>query len=276
MEVVAAWASVAAVADSIKKIGAWAADVKVAKEERQKLLDGLQRLRTVINSIDERRKSAKPGDEWYEGLLEMIKSSGTFSSNGEYQRNPNQGPETALSKLYVLLAELSTELAPAQGLKKYEQRLRYHWDKNKFDGLLRECARCQDQISFLLDHDHFKLSKAIREDGRETLTHVSEMHSRMIAIEHSQKRQEERQIKEKEELDRGHKAAFEAWLSPLEFQATQGQIVEQAFGTGKWFFDSLVFRHWVKGKPWHLRVHGVPGSGKVRYSIPLAFPALLL
>lgn len=258
MEVVAGVASFTAIADSIVKISAWAVDVKIAKKERQNLVDGLQRLRSVIKIIDERRKNARAGEEWYEGLLEIIRSSGTFSSDGRYEPNPNHKSETALSKLYEILAKLSKELAPAQGLKRYGQRLLYPWDKNKFEALLRDFARCQDEISLFLDHDHFKLSQAIRNDGRETLAHVSEIHSRVTAIDDYQKRQQER----------AEKAAFEDWLSPLEFQATQEQIHEQAFGTGKWFFDSLVFRHWVKGKPWHLRVHGVPGSGKVRDSVP--------
>jgi hypothetical protein len=278
MEVASGAANFIAILECIYKIGVWAKDTKIAETERQKLLDGLGRLDSVIKSIEERVEDARAGDEWYEGLLEMIRSSGKLSSDGKYEPNPNQTSETALSRLYVILHELSAELGPAQGWKKYSQSFHYHWDKNRFEALLREFAKCQKEISFLLDHDHFKLSKAIREDGRETLVHVSEIHSRVTAIEHSQKRQEEHQKRQEEQMvkqqdrqDELDREAFEKWLSPIEFQATQEQIIEHAFGTGKWFFDSLIFRHWVKGKPWHLRIHGAPGSGKVRDLSPFLF-----
>jgi hypothetical protein len=268
MDGVSAVASFASLLEFLYKVTGWAIDTIKAKKERQKLLDGLDRLRSTIKSIDERRKDAKPGDEWYDGLLELVRTSGTLSPEGKYEPNPKHGSETSLSKLYMLLEGLNEELSPAEGLKKYKQRLRYHWDKVKYEQLLKEFARCREEISFILDEDHFKISRAIRQDGKETLHEVSEIRSRMSTLEDYQKRQEERVVKQKDEADR---EAVEKWLSPLEFLARQEELYEQAFGTGKWFLESLAFRHWVKGKPWHLRCYGVEGSGKVRLANELSW-----
>lgn len=260
MDGVSAAASFAALIELTYKVSGWAIDSIKAKKERQKLLDGLNRLRSIVEIIDERRKKANPSDDWYAGLLQLVRISGSLTPEGKYEPNPHEKSETALSKLYMILAELSVELSPAQGLKKYGQRLRYHWDKTKFEGLLGDFERCREEIGFVFNEDQFKISKAIREDGRETLANVADIKSRMSAIEDYQKRQEERLVRQKEEMD---KAAIEEWLSPLEFLARQEKLLEGAFGTGKWFLNSLAFQHWIKGKPWHLRVYGVEGSGKV-------------
>jgi hypothetical protein len=265
MEVFGGVANVISLLDVLKKVGYWVNDTIKADEERQHLLEGLNRLKSIIYRIDERCGNAQPGDAWYEGLHELVRTSGTLTPEGKYQPNPTHGSETSLSKLYMILQELTIELSPVQEskTKRYVQRLRYHWDKNKYEALLRELSRCREEISFILDEDHFKISQAIRQDGKETLLQVSEIKSKMTAIEGYQQLQEERFIKQQAEAD---KSAIEQWLSPLEFLAQQEVIVEQAFGTGKWFLDSLAFQHWVKGKPWHLRVYGVEGSGKVRDS----------
>ncbi len=265
MDVVSAAASVAALLDFTYKVGGWAVDSIKAKKELERLLDGLNRLDTIIKSIDKRHQDARPGDDWNESLLELVRTSGKLTAEGKYEPNPQQKSETALSKLYMILQELSIELSPAQGWKKYGKRLRYHWDKNKFDELLQEFAQCREEIRFILGQDDFKISKVIREDGRETLVQVSEIKSRMSAIEDYQNRQEERLVEQRNEAE---KAKMEEWLSPLQFLARQEQIFEAAFGRGNWLFDSLPFRHWVKGKPWHLRLYGDAGSGKVRHISP--------
>ena len=268
MEAFGGLANVISLLDVLKKVGVWANDSIKAEKERQALLDGLDRLRSIFRKIDQRCKDAQSGDEWYEGLLELVRTSGTLTPEGKYEPNPKHRSETSLSKLYMILQELTVELSPAQGsrTKQYVQRLRYHWDKVKYEGLLREFASCREEISFILDDDHFKISKAIRQDGKETLAQISEIKSRMTAMQDIQQLQEQRFIKQKAEADRD---AIEKWLSPLEFLARQEEIFENAFGTGKWFLESLAFRHWVKGKPWHLRVYGVEGSGKVSNDLDL-------
>jgi hypothetical protein len=280
MDVISGAASFASLLDVAYKLGGWVHDSVKAPKERQKLLDGLDRLRSVIKTIDERRKEANSGDPWYDGLLELIETSGTLTLEGKYEPNPRYTSPTALSKLYIVLEKLSKELSPADGFKKHSQRLRYHWDKTKFEELLREFARCREEISLILDQDNWKLSKAIRQDGAEMLLHVAEIRTRVLEFEHYQKTQDERLVhylKTRDEQlaireEKTIKAAMEDWLSPLEFLARQEEVFEDVFGTGKWFLDSPPFRHWVKGKPWHLRLYGVEGSGKVSTQSPSHAP----
>jgi hypothetical protein len=260
MDGVSSAASFASLLELAYKLTLYTKDVFKAKEERQKLIDGLDRLRSTIERLDDRFRDAKPGDPWSEGILELIRTSGRFTLEGEYEPNPKNKSETPLSRVYIILATLNLELAPSHGVKKYGQRLRYHWDKVKYEGLLREFARCQQDISSVLDEDHFKISKAIREDGKETLVQVNDIGNRLRVIEDRTRRQEEERVKQKEEA---LEEAVERWLSPRDFLSRQEELLEQAFGTGQWFLDSLVFQHWVKGKPWHLRCYGVEGAGKV-------------
>lgn len=244
----------------VVKIGRWAVDAYKAGKERDKLLKGLDSLKSTIERIHNRCRDAKPGDEWYEGILELVRTSGTLTQDGKYEPNPTHQSVTSLSKLYIILEKLSVELSPARGTKKYRQKFWYHFDKTKYERLLEEFARCRNEVSEILDDDHFKISKAIKEDSKHILSEVSEVRSRMTtaddfadirsqmtAIKDSQKRQEEFSAKKKEEAD---KEAVQQWLSPLEFPERQDKIFEQAFGTGQWFLSSLEFLHWVKRQPW--------------------------
>ena len=257
-------ASIVALLDFTEKIIQYAKDVYQFSKERQNFLDGLQAIRFIARRLDDRLRKAQQGDTWYDGLRDLITTSGKFTDDGRYISDPINKSEGPLARLYKIMAQLLAELIPSDPgdrLKKLSQRLTWHWDKNKFEGHLKELVRCRDDVNFVLDQDHFALSKAIKDDTTDTNRQVKEIHTRMSAVEANQSAQQERQRRDEAELER---AAIEKWLSPLEFLGRQDELSGQAFPTGQWLFNSVPFKQWVQGKPWHLRCYGPAGSGKVR------------
>lgn len=256
--------AIVALIDFTEKILTIANDIKNARKDLQKIVDGLKSLDYLIKRLDERRKGANEHDPWFQGLLELERTSGTLTSDWRYVPNPKHKPEGALAQLKITMAELHAKLEP-HGLKKFHfvQRVRWHWDKDSYAGMLNDIARSRSEISDILDQDHFDLSKhhlnvseAAREEGRDTNLQVGEL------INYERKRED----KERREEEKVEKEAIEKWLSPLENLARQKKLFANSFPTGQWLLDSLAFKHWSTGRPWYLRCYGEAGSGKVSHA----------
>ncbi len=256
--------AIVALIDFTEKVLTFANDIKNARKDLQKVVDGLKGLDYLIKRLDERRKGANEHDPWFQGLLELERTSGRLTEDWEYEPNPKHKPEGALAQLKMTMAELHAKLEP-RGLKKYHfvQRVRWHWDKDSFAGILSDIARLRSEISDILDQDHFDLSKhhlkvteAAKIEGENTNRQVGEL------VNYNRKRED----KERREEEKGEKEALEKWLSPLESLARQKELFANSFPTGQWLLDSLAFKHWSAGRPWYLRCYGEAGSGKVSYS----------
>lgn len=256
--------AIVALIDFTEKILTIANDIKNARKDLQKIVDGLKSLDYLIKRLDERRKGANEHDPWFQGLLELERTSGTLTSDWRYVPNPKHKPEGALAQLKITMAELHAKLEP-HGLKKFHfvQRVRWHWDKDSYAGMLNDIARSRSEISDILDQDHFDLSKhhlnvseAAREEGRDTNLQVGEL------VNYERKRED----KERREEEKVEKEAIEKWLSPLENLARQKKLFANSFPTGQWLLDSLAFKHWSTGRPWYLRCYGEAGSGKVSHA----------
>lgn len=256
--------AIVALIDFTEKILTIANDIKNARKDLQKIVDGLKSLDYLIKRLDERRKGANEHDPWFQGLLELERTSGTLTSDWRYVPNPKHKPEGALAQLKITMAELHAKLEP-HGLKKshFVQRVRWHWDKDSYAGMLNDIARSRSEISDILDQDHFDLSKhhlnvseAAREEGRDTNLQVGEL------VNYERKRED----KERREEEKVEKEAIEKWLSPLENLARQKKLFANSFPTGQWLLDSLAFKHWSTGRPWYLRCYGEAGSGKVSHA----------
>lgn len=257
-------ASVVALLDCAEKIITYAVDIYQASKERQKFLDGLQGTRSIVKRLHDRLQAAQQGDTWYEGLRDLVATSGKFTDDGRYVPNPSGKSEGPLARLYKIMAKLLADLVPlvpADRLKRLGQRVTWHWDKEKFAGSLTELMRSRDDINFVLDQDHFALSRAIKEESTDTNRQVKEFNDRMRSLEDINQQHQEQRQRDEDELER---EAIQQWLSPLQFLARQEELFGQSFQTGQWLVDSVAFKQWVQGKPWHLRCYGPAGSGKVR------------
>ncbi len=253
--------AIVALIDFTEKIITIANDIKNAIKELQSIVGGLKSLHYLIQRLDERRKGANEKDPWFRGLLELERTSGKLTADWNYEPNPKYKPEGALAQLKMTMAEIHTKLEP-HGLKKYKfvKRIRWHWEKDSFTGLLSDIARSRSEISDILDHDHFDLAKhhlevagAAKKEGQDTNQQVGEL------VDYKRRRED----RERRDEDDAEKAAIEQWLSPLECLARQKKLFANSFPAGQWLLDSVAFKHWTDGRPWYLRCYGEVGSGKV-------------
>lgn len=257
-------ASIVALLQCTAKVIEIATDMYHFSKERQDFLDGLHGVRSVAQRLDQRLCKAQQGDTWYEGLRELVATSGKLTDDGRYLPSPTIKSEGPLARLYKIMARLWAEFIPsepADRLKRLVQRTTWHWDKIKYETDLKDLLRCRDDVNFVLDQDHFALSKAIKDDTRDTNRHVREINDRMTSLEEIQWKLHEQRQRDEAQLER---EAIADWLSPLEFLGRQEELFGQAFPTGQWMVESVVFQQWVQGKPWHLRCYGPAGSGKVQ------------
>jgi hypothetical protein len=55
-------------------------------------------------------------------------------------------------------------------------------------------------------------------------------------------------------------------LGNLDFASKQEKLLESRLVTGTWLAEHDVFKRWIDGVKWDLRLYGEAGIGKVRYS----------
>ncbi|KAI9700941.1 MAG: hypothetical protein M1820_006586 [Bogoriella megaspora] len=272
MDGASAAASIIAIWQFTEVIIKFAHDTIKAPEEYQKLASELESIRFVLKKLQAREDEAQkqPGITYYNGILQL--------------RHPD-GP---LARLKATAETFADELRPREGYKHKIQRLRYHWDKKKFEEYLDDIDRYDNQIGRILDGDQFELSlhsQASIEEvqgkvnatyvlGQETnaLAHMlidssseqglalRDVADRMESLEFGQQDERERARKKEEEQE---KEDILRWLSPLKSLDKQRQLLEGSFRTGNWFLEeSIEFRKWQEGRPWPLYAQGEPGSGK--------------
>ena len=253
--------AVVALLDFTEKVLTIANDIKNARKELQKIVDGLTSLDYLLKRLEQRRQGANDQDPWYKGIMELERTSGSLTPDWRYIPNPKYKPEGAFARLKMTMAEIHARLEP-HGLRKLHmvQRIRWHWEKDSFAGMLSNIATCRSEISDILDQDHFDLAKhhlavteAVRKQGSDTNQQVGEL------VDYKRRRDD----REQREEEKAEKAAIEQWLSPLENLARQKKLFAESFPTGEWLLDSVAFKHWTDGRPWYLRCYGEAGSGKV-------------
>ncbi|KAL9095720.1 MAG: hypothetical protein Q9165_002152 [Trypethelium subeluteriae] len=282
MDGVSAAASVIALWQITEEIAKFAQDTVKAPEEYRKLRSGLENIRFVLERLQKREEDAQrqPGLTYYEGILQL---------------RHRDGP---LKRLRTSSEALKDELNPTEGLRKFEtvRRLRYHWDKKKFEEYLNQLDRYSNQISQILDGDQFALSlysearieeiqgkfeivnktgedsnariKLLQDEASDQSGLLKGVAARMERLELSQQNEQDR-LREKE--DEQERNEIIRWLSPLKTLEKQQQLLEGSFRSGKWFLDeSIEFKKWQEGRHWELRAHGEPGSGKTVLSAFIA------
>ena len=256
-------------------------DAKMAEKEQRQLVDELQDLGTMLNKLADRRKNARQSDPWNQGFLELVETSGTLTSKWEYVKPAKRKPEGPLARLFMTMVKVLVKLDPSHPahsshrLETLGRTLVWHWDKEKYKGMLKDIENCRKDIRWILDEDHVALSLAIKEEGRDTNLQVGKIHAQaqdthvqildmsndIKSLKDSDRRRQEEDKAQKEELERD---GIIQWLSPLEFLKTQDNLSQDRFETGQFLLDDEVFKYWVTGQEWFLGCYGEAGSGKVR------------
>lgn len=281
MDPLSATASVIAVLQFAEEAIKIIKDVKVAEKEQRKLVDELQTLGAMLKDLVDRRKNAQPSDPWCQGFLKLVETSGTLTSKWEYVEPANGNPDGPLARLFMTMAKMLAKLDPSHPShpshsshhwknwgQKLGRRLVWHWDKEKYEGMLKDIEICRQNIRWILDEDHAALSLDTNLQVGKVHVQVQDSHVQILDMKNDiqtlrdsdRKRQEEEKT-QKEETERD---GIIHWLSPLEFLKTQDKLSHDRFETGQFLLDDDVFKYWATGRQWRLRCYGEAGSGKVR------------
>jgi len=282
-----------AILDITGRVIKYGLDFAGAPKEIRELKEKLESLESVLRRLMERCDNAQRSnpDEtspWLRGLWEV--RGRRFDKNGvwvfEYRG--------IVAELKQAIEDAVAKLNPSREWKKNEayQRARWHYKKDTFTEILTTISSCFATINAILALKNDEtlsetLNLALKNDGTlsetlnlalkndktlsETLNLLKEnneyststlaiIESRMSAIELNQRREEEREKKEAEQIE---KQEIADWLSPLSFIAKQDELWTNCFKeVGEWLWQDESFHAWTEGRPWFLQCVGAPGVGK--------------
>lgn len=281
MDGVSLAASIVSLIDLSKILYNYTHAVIKAGDERKKLLDVLDNLEQVLESLRDREEEArqKPNVAWYQGLIALSRSAKQASSgNGKFIPDGTGKGEGVLKRLKAAIEKMIAKLEIPK-VEKFRQRIMWPHQKVKFVEMLTEVERWQNQIDSILDQDHFRLSldinarvqiietdtrdinartQIIEYDTKTIVNDTKELKNRLLALEERGKRKD----REKE------RKAIISWLSPLEFRKRQAEIFSaKCTLTGNRLLRSPEFNAWMSGRPWDLLCQGIAGAGKVHGSL---------
>ena len=281
MDPLSIMASVAALAHCTRVLIRFTKNSINARKERESFIEELKNILFMVQQLENHYQASNKEDPWYQQLRNMGETCGTLTSEGKYTPPPDRTKKTTgpLDKLYMIIAELHSELHPNQpssGWREKYERLKWFRQKDRIAKMLAEIAGNSATISRILDLDHFEASKAAAISSRaaeisskETAEgirlqadQVTEIGIRMKTLEDNAIEQRK---KEEEEEDEREKETMMKWLSPtLDFLARQKNLYDNCSSfAGQWLLDHDVFQRWTLGQSWHLRCLGEPGAGKV-------------
>ncbi|KAF2180789.1 hypothetical protein K469DRAFT_591668, partial [Zopfia rhizophila CBS 207.26] len=120
-------------------------------------------------------------------------------------------------------------------LKKAGEALLWKFKKEEVVSILDRMERLKSMVEIALQMDHFKLSRAIKDDITPVRAHVDNTE---------------------------HRSHLE-WISPTDYPAQQSDIVKRRQeGTGQWFLDAPEVAKWRSEAKGTLFCPGIPGAGK--------------
>jgi hypothetical protein len=109
---------------------------------------------------------------------------------------------------------------------------------------------------------HMKVSEDTRSGVENTSIQVRELTDQISILSATVEGEKTERLKKQEQK---RIQAIETWLSPLEFQARQRDLINECFPTGKWLLQSDEYQTWCRGSQWQLRCYGQTGTGKASF-----------
>ena len=194
-------------------------EVKDAHKERAKLAREGTYLLMLFTDLRYQVEDTGSTDPWFDGLL-----------------GAQGGP---LEDFKSAMEDFSEKLKPATGLKKIDRTLRWPFEKKEIDRILSKIERLKTLISYALQKDHFKLSRAIKEEVGDVTKGLETMR-----INH-------------------HAEKIRGWLSAPDPSSNHNSAQKKKQPTtGEWFTQSREFTDWKTQPRSFIWLHGIPGCGK--------------
>lgn len=143
-----ATASIIAVLQLSSTVLRYLVDVKDASADRNSLIHEISSTRGILTTLNETVDDARVSDESWSATIRSLE-------------DPN-GPLNVLTTTLQSLATTLKGSAPATGIKKAVDSLRWPFKQSEVDKILRVIERQKSTLSLALENDHIALSREIR------------------------------------------------------------------------------------------------------------------
>ncbi|KAI9875567.1 MAG: hypothetical protein M1830_008336 [Pleopsidium flavum] len=228
MDPLSVTAGIIAVLQISSNVVKYLADVRGAPESRKRLMVEISLTRGILGSVQLLTQGVTQ-DLLKEPLQECIKT----------------------------LKYLENKLAPSDKRRiKFEQALRWPFDKSEIDETFRTLERQKSLFELALQNDQRALLHAIEKQQDETKSKVEAVSIGVAELQEGHRDQKRRHDEKKRQdiLD---------WLSPLSFDTKQNDVYSQRQErTGIWLLEHPNFVPWINGNYGTLWCPGIAGAGK--------------
>ncbi|KAF1952740.1 hypothetical protein CC80DRAFT_169745 [Byssothecium circinans] len=217
MDPLSATASVIAVLQLSGKVVGYLTDVKDASKERARCAVEASNLHSLLLNLRFRLEEGNADTSWYTAVRALAVKDGP------------------LDQFKQALELLQNKMTDGGRLKKAGEALLWKFKKEEVFSILDQMERLKSMVEIALQMDHFKLSRAIKDDITPVRAHIDNTEHRS-------------------HLD---------WISPTDYPAQQSDIVKRRQeGTGQWFLDAPEVAKWRSEAKGTLLCPGIPGAGK--------------
>ena len=155
-----------------RDIKKWTLEYIHALEERKKISARLGSLESYILKLRD-SLNGNTNSPWYKDLRQLISECGERTQDGGIRWQPERNPNSPMIRLHENLETLAKMMNPTDkgvkidsstGLGRFHaigrehwRRFKWHWDKDKFNGLLNEIMKARDDIEAVICLDQIPL-----------------------------------------------------------------------------------------------------------------------
>ncbi|KAF2686652.1 hypothetical protein K458DRAFT_297429 [Lentithecium fluviatile CBS 122367] len=217
MDPLSVTASIIAVLQLSAKVLEYLNNVKDAPKDRTQCAVEMLNLCSLLYKLRDHVEQSDPTQPWCFAIHDLAAKNGPLD---QFKR---------------ALETLQTKIGAGNRSNKASEALMWKFKKEEISSTLGRIERLKSLIELALQMDHFKLSRAIKDDITPVRVHVD---------------------------DTEHRNLLE-WISPTEYPTQQSDIIKiRQEGTGKWFLDAPEVAEWRSDTKATLFCPGIPGAGK--------------
>ncbi|KAH5034899.1 hypothetical protein HBI75_092960 [Parastagonospora nodorum] len=231
MDPMSATASVIAILQLSAKVLSYLNDVKDTSKGRVQCAIEASNLHSLLTNLRFRLEDGHGHQPWFSAVQALAVENGPFD------------------QFKQALETLQTKITYGGRLKKAREALLWKFKKEEVDAILARMERLKTLVEIALQMDHFKLSRAIKDDTGSIRTHVSAIESAVNKVQEVQVTASQRILLE--------------WISSSDYPVQQSDIIKRRQeGTGQWFLSAPEVARWLDDAKTTLFCPGIPGAGK--------------
>ncbi|KAK4170041.1 ankyrin repeat-containing domain protein [Cladorrhinum sp. PSN259] len=237
-------ASLVQLIDAVTKALSFLNDIRNAPKERAELAQELAGLLGLLMSLRFRVDDCKPKSTWFAAV--------------RFLGVPN-GP---VDQLQEAIGDIAAKVTGPKNQGSLKSAIKWPFQKKDAQRLLAKVERMKSLINLAFQEDLSKLVLSIKAD----LQMLAQLDT---SLESLNEKIEELVARSKEDQERLEKERAEVinWISPLNFNPTQNELLtKRAPNTGSHLLNSEVFTEWLGKKGQTIWCNGIPGAGKTVFA----------